>query len=181
MALIRCPECQQNVSSKAKTCIHCGYPLSEIPDEQLDAFKPNICTIYGKEYDLSNLKEEALSSNYKSDSGIKTLALIRYDAIEKLGGRGMIALIREIQQTGEVPNVFDAEGQYKYDKKTVAPESTGGNVTPSKYDDLPRCPKCKSTAIATGARGYSMMWGLIGSGKTVNRCAMCGHTWKPKR
>ena len=27
MALINCPECGQNVSSSASTCIHCGFPL----------------------------------------------------------------------------------------------------------------------------------------------------------
>ena len=27
MALIRCPECGQTISDKAKACIHCGYPL----------------------------------------------------------------------------------------------------------------------------------------------------------
>lgn len=44
-----------------------------------------------------------------------------------------------------------------------------------------QCPKCGSDKISTGARGYSMMWGFIGSGKTVNRCGSCGHKWEPKR
>lgn len=29
MALIKCPECGKEISDKAQTCIHCGYPLSE--------------------------------------------------------------------------------------------------------------------------------------------------------
>lgn len=29
MALIKCPECGNNVSDKASVCIHCGFPLSE--------------------------------------------------------------------------------------------------------------------------------------------------------
>ena len=29
MALIRCPECGQEVSDKAAKCIHCGYPLGQ--------------------------------------------------------------------------------------------------------------------------------------------------------
>ncbi len=41
------------------------------------------------------------------------------------------------------------------------------------------CPKCGSISIATGQRGYSMVSGFIGSGKTVNRCANCGYVWKP--
>jgi len=42
-----------------------------------------------------------------------------------------------------------------------------------------RCPKCGSASISTGARGVNFKWGLIGASKTVNRCANCGHMWKP--
>jgi DNA-directed RNA polymerase subunit RPC12/RpoP len=42
-----------------------------------------------------------------------------------------------------------------------------------------RCPRCRSTAITTGARGVNWTWGLIGASKTVNRCGSCGYTWKP--
>ncbi len=45
--------------------------------------------------------------------------------------------------------------------------------------DVIRCPKCKSTAITTGARGVNNFWGLLGASKTVNRCGNCGYTWKP--
>lgn len=42
-----------------------------------------------------------------------------------------------------------------------------------------RCPKCGSTQITTGQRGYSLFSGFLGSNKTVNRCANCGYSWKP--
>ena len=29
MALIKCPECDKEISDKANACIHCGYPLNE--------------------------------------------------------------------------------------------------------------------------------------------------------
>lgn len=45
--------------------------------------------------------------------------------------------------------------------------------------NLPKCPKCGSTSITSGQRGYSLLTGFIGSGKTVNRCANCGYKWKP--
>ena len=41
------------------------------------------------------------------------------------------------------------------------------------------CPKCGSSNITTGQRGYSLLTGFIGAGNTVNRCAQCGHKWKP--
>lgn len=44
-----------------------------------------------------------------------------------------------------------------------------------------RCPRCFSPSVSTGARGYSLITGFIGSGRTVNRCAKCGNSWTPGR
>lgn len=41
------------------------------------------------------------------------------------------------------------------------------------------CPRCGSTNVSTGQRGYSLLTGFIGAGKTVNRCAKCGYKWRP--
>jgi len=46
--------------------------------------------------------------------------------------------------------------------------------------DTLKCPKCGSTAVSTGAKGFSIVTGFIGSGQTVNRCGNCGHKWRPK-
>lgn len=48
-----------------------------------------------------------------------------------------------------------------------------------KEKNQPKCPKCGSTNITAGQRGYSFWTGFLGSNKTVNRCSNCGHTWKP--
>ena len=47
------------------------------------------------------------------------------------------------------------------------------------FSHTPRCPKCNSTAIVTGTRGFSIWSGFIGSNKTMNRCGNCGHKWYP--
>lgn len=44
----------------------------------------------------------------------------------------------------------------------------------------PRCPKCGSPYISTVNRGYSIVWGFIGSGTAMNVCQKCGHKWKPR-
>lgn len=41
------------------------------------------------------------------------------------------------------------------------------------------CPKCNSTNVTTGQRGYSFLTGFLGSNKTVNRCGNCGYKWEP--
>ena len=35
MALIKCPECNRDVSDKANVCIHCGYPLHDFQAETI--------------------------------------------------------------------------------------------------------------------------------------------------
>lgn len=42
MALIKCPECGKEISDKAKTCINCGCPLSEMnPSGEVRIKMPN--------------------------------------------------------------------------------------------------------------------------------------------
>ena len=45
-------------------------------------------------------------------------------------------------------------------------------------DTTVRCPKCGSTQITTGTRGWSLFTGFIGSGTVYNMCAKCGNKWK---
>ena len=40
-------------------------------------------------------------------------------------------------------------------------------------------PKMQIHAVTTGERGYSIIWGFMGAGSTVNRCGKCGFKWKP--
>lgn len=43
------------------------------------------------------------------------------------------------------------------------------------------CPKCGYTDIAVANRGFSIITGFIGSGKSMNVCKKCGYKWKPRR
>ena len=52
-------------------------------------------------------------------------------------------------------------------------------VPTTEEKKIPKCPKCGATAIATINRGYSIVWGFLGSGKPVNVCQVCGHKFKP--
>lgn len=49
-----------------------------------------------------------------------------------------------------------------------------------KSKNIISCPKCKSTAVQIGKRGFSLLWGFFGSNQTVNRCGNCGYKWVPK-
>ena len=49
----------------------------------------------------------------------------------------------------------------------------------SEDRNVPKCPKCGAISIATINRGYSIVWGFLGSGKPVNVCQVCGHKFNP--
>lgn len=162
MALIKCPECGRDISSLSKSCIHCGYPLtndSEILNQN------TTCIIMGKEYDFSLIRNKLLvNSQINQDAHNEAISFI-YNTVNGMSLFDATLLVDKIEETGEIPTVYD-----KYDFTTT-----------KKDDSLIHCPKCNSTQITTGSRGYSMVWGFIGSGKTVNRCANCGHKWEPRK
>lgn len=51
----------------------------------------------------------------------------------------------------------------------------------SKQSDVPTCPKCGSTSIDAVNRGFSLLSGFLGSGKTMNYCKNCGFKYDPKK
>lgn len=59
----------------------------------------------------------------------------------------------------------------------------GNSNTSSQYSDSTStvsCPKCGCTDIGVANRGFSLVTGFIGSGKSMNVCKNCGHKWKPR-
>jgi len=45
MALIKCPECNKEVSDKAPACIHCGNPLNVRPVQGKAIFKATVSNV----------------------------------------------------------------------------------------------------------------------------------------
>lgn len=175
MALIKCPECGKEISNIANHCIHCGFPLNVATEERNainSKLESNICIIDGTSYDLTELKYKLLQlpeGKLESEEDKDALLKIQRDLCWRIDGFSIFAsilLTNEIRATGKVPESFNAE-QYAAKFK--------------EDDGLIHCPKCDSTNITTGARGYSVVWGFVGSGKTVNRCAKCGHKWEPRK
>lgn len=154
MAIIKCRECMGNVSTLATVCPHCGCPVFYV--ESGDR-----CVIDGVEYNLAEYKNALISEDSTSDDIDNTI----YKMIDNIDGMpffGAIRLAKIIKETKEIPETFSTS-EFKNTEQVAV-----------------RCPKCGSTQITTGARGYSIVSGFWGSNKTVNRCARCGHTWKPR-
>lgn len=47
--------------------------------------------------------------------------------------------------------------------------------------DAVRCPRCRTTQVHAGKRGWNALTGLIGSGKVALTCLKCGHRFEPGR
>ena len=163
MALIKCPECGRDISDRAPQCIHCGFPLVEFLAEM--ELKPGWCKVDGIEYDLSDLKDYVLSEQRRAEVSLYEKSQELKKMIPGIFYFAALNLMGEIEKTGEVPKSFNTK-QY---------------ITIPKEDNLVHCPRCDSTQIVTGQRGYSLMWGFLGSNKTMNRCASCGYKWEPRK
>ncbi len=77
----------------------------------------------------------------------------------------------------DIGNIILPEVENKTALHAIHNSSIPSNIVTSPK--IPKCPKCGSTSIATINRGYSIVWGFLGSGKPVNVCQSCGHKFKP--
>lgn len=173
MSLIKCIECGKEISDKSESCPHCGCPTNE-----------------------SINKIDMQISDYKC----KNCSNTKYTKIENQGGVFLICdkcgyvdeiLPRQQSQTAEnqdklfykcpVCNKEFKEGTLECDVCKYTSIILPVQNIKGKESLKPKCPKCGSTAITAGQRGYTLLTGFLGSNKTVNRCANCGHTWKPMK
>lgn len=89
-------------------------------------------------------------------------------AMNKLKGDDIISFTSKYNELIEIQNQRKAMNLAKQQAE-------------QEFNNQVRCPKCGSTQITTGQRGYSLITGFLGSNKTVNRCANCGYKWEPGR
>lgn len=167
MALITCPECNGKVSDQATTCIHCGYPLQQVnKNEELGNYKVVLINCG----DNKNKVVEVISNikGINISEVRKYVNKLPYVIKENLPFVDAQKLQRTIASHGAKLNVIDCNA-----------EITNGKIVNKPNTSTPTCPKCGSTAITAGQRGYSVWTGFLGSGKTVNRCANCGYSWTP--
>lgn len=173
MALAVCPECKKEISDKSDICIHCGFPIKTF----IKSSAPNSCNINGTVYDLTKVynalpvtKDEYLKLDKIEQ--IKNIKIVANNILSIISINRLATsyLAEKILESGTIPHEFDAEQYANQDRQ---------NQQAIQHITQIRCPKCGSTNFTTGARGINWTLGLIGASKTVNRCAKCGHTWKP--
>ena len=53
------------------------------------------------------------------------------------------------------------------------------SLTSKPKEDTITCPKCGSSNITEGTRGFTLTTGFVGSGNFRYVCKNCGNKWKP--
>lgn len=161
MALVHCPECGRDVSDMSPVCIHCGYPLQK-DSSTLAAYQVTIPS----------------STEYPAQK-IAAIKVVRETT--KLG-------LADAKELVERPSpVVVKDGLTKDQADYIVNEFKTIGIAAKMNSSAPRvanaicCPRCGSTEYHAGARGYSLLAGFIGSGKTVLTCLKCGHRWEPRR
>lgn len=171
MALITCPECGKQISDKASACIHCGYPLK----------KQTSSTVSNGE------KLQKITLNTRTVPPNKKIECIKL--VCEANNMGL-AKAKQLVESGDVAAVIRENIEPDKAQKIVkgfldlgayACAFNMGESGPANGTGKIVCPKCGSTEIHAGARGFSLMTGFIGSGKTVITCLRCGYKWKPGR
>lgn len=177
--LIRCPECGKEVSDKAPACIHCGFPLNDI-------HKENTCLVDGAEYDMTELKNYyAKLTDYEKGEFYRRIKS-QYEGNLEIFPNEATNILRNINEHFNWWNDSHNHGKgYLRDKLALTCIDHNFQYFEFNTADIPdpsktvRCPKCGSTSVTTQERGYSIMWGVLGSTKKKNLCQKCGYTWWP--
>lgn len=157
---------------KNETCGHCGLKKIEdttITEEQFLKLSESEKDDYElKIYNIckqSDFFDESVYKKLHSDLE-DWYYTFRFDKYEQLSD--------EKAYTKENELYHDMQSQKR---RNEAMSKYAGTM--SNNSNQVKCPKCGSSSITAGQRGYSLLTGFIGSGKTVNRCAKCGYKWKP--
>ena len=169
--LIKCPECGKEISDKSKQCIHCGYPLEEVKQDDKDNVIPlntYVTLENGNTCDIGKIYQETCQlTTFSKDTKIEAIKIIR----TKYGYDLLLAKMI----TDQVYNYLYSPSDVNIIKSNAEIKNTESTIIISKLS----CPRCGATTIATINKGYSLLFGFLGSGKPINVCQKCGYKWSP--
>ena len=156
MALIKCIECNREISDKAIACPHCGCP-KELQGSTEKLTTNNILKICGKDYDLSSLIPKINKQQ-------------KVEAIKDL--RELIPSL-SLLDAKNIIDYIDAEGKIPNDYSVINSKITNNNTSSIV------CPYCHSTntqKISNLSKVGSMaLFGVFAFGKMTKQwhCSNC--------
>ena len=155
---------------------------AEIKDNRIflcDGIKYDLSEIYQRHHDYCYDEHEQLKPYDAQD--LKKFIQTLYDDI--------LSMIPSLtyDEVAEMRNYFlwektvpisledlhDWIDEHKAATNKLVKDRLAEEVEQSSKSETLCCPRCGSTAVSIGQRGFSILYGFWGSNKTVNRCGRC--------
>lgn len=169
MALIKCPECEREISSMATSCPQCGYPISKKPEKTYNVILKNpgnrIIPLITKIQSITGCGfEEAKNSTEQLPSLL----------IKKVDHPKALLYKSAFEDLGALIDIVDSDNKEVYYHRFIFHR---------ELSDIVKCPNCKSTNTnkisTTSKAGSVLMWGVLATGKVSKtfECKSCGYKW----
>lgn len=166
MALIKCPECNKEISDKAISCPNCGYPLDETN------YNNSFCNIDGKIYNLYDALQLSLNGKYKE-------SFINISNTTKLSIKNCLNILEQIKILDEIPNTYNSKEYTKDEEKQAASIIFSMKDKKPVNNSIVSCPKCGCTEFVPLRRKFSLLTGFA-TNKVDMVCSKCGWVRKGK-
>ncbi len=166
MSLISCPECQKQVSDKAKSCPNCGYPIElitpPIPTEEM-------CIYCGS--------NNPIGSDYCDSCGMR---LTDYTPMVQ-------------KNSSSLPIIDDNDQLQIIQEKQLHIQEQLLEHEIEIHNSQAKCPRCGSISLSGNKKGFGigkavvgasfigafgLIAGNINSKKLIITCMNCGHRFK---
>ncbi|MDL2219873.1 zinc ribbon domain-containing protein [Ruminococcaceae bacterium OttesenSCG-928-O06] len=183
--MVKCPECEKEVSDKAPSCPNCGYEVRKHIDLINQMTESGYYDIRDKMNSIEN--DETLTDEQKEKEMFDFLSSLDSDTFYNYT---LFSAKENGQDTSEMENAHKETLEAEKELKRVQQLIQQG-----RYDEIddyinenaasppvPRCPTCQSTnvkKISGASRAGSV--GILGIfSKKINKsfeCGSCGYTW----
>lgn len=180
MALIKCPECGKEISDKAPTCIHCGFPLQQPKPQKIIWNNIDVTDLENFYIGLSKQNKKSLVyvCEYFEDDSKPGVDPTRRN-LEYPGQQEKYKVANKFVKEFSRKNNMNRHDAGKFILDYLRSKNYAPTPRPSTPANQVTCPKCGSVSITTEKRGFDLMWGFLGSEwVTYNVCQKCGHRWK---
>lgn len=177
MAIIKCPECGNDISDKAEHCIHCGFPISSYIEESTPTVYSVILDGYNEKYG-KDMTDSFMMTHCVLSQRYGVSKFIKKDDFPFVLFNGM-SLENADYVINDLRNVGCISHKEKSNTQLMNPLNTVISERRKSSERQLECPHCHSKNVMIGKRGFSLLTGFIGANKTVNRCGNCGWRWEP--
>lgn len=162
MALIKCPECNKEVSDRASSCPYCGYPINDYQTKENNV----VCKIENIPYNLERALKFSNEGKYKD-------SFLEISKLTNLSIHNCLNILNYIKITNEIPKDYVIKIYSKEEEKDAATKIFSMKDDKTKIAASKACPKCGCTDFTPLRRKFSLLAGFA-TNKVDMICNKCG-------